>query len=153
MHSRIIQLSSYPIAPENRVTEFDLWPQIEHFADYIGEITNAEDYADSVDYAFGDNPDVFTIAQSDNTGYTITLDANSKANRFSERFNELKKLVSTMTLENFITTDNYVIKQLIEQEYEIYIYEYGECATLDNFIRFAEENKPYYVGAIYDYHY
>jgi hypothetical protein len=92
-----------------------------------------------------------------------TLVVTSKADYFEdkhEQFKELAEKLSTISLEDFMSTkkefDFYDLKSTYEDKHSFYIDdndEYCGLVSLDKWIRYAKENEVYYIGSIFDYHY
>ena len=84
---------------------------------------------------------------------------------FTRRFDELKRMVSELSLTHFCSDDLYNIKYTIEQRYETYTVLITEpdndnyfADTLDSFLRKAyahcgeNESKTFYIVSAVDYH-
>ena len=84
---------------------------------------------------------------------------------FTRRFDELKRMVSELSLTHFCSDDLYNIKYTIEQRYETYTVLITEpdndnyfADTLDSFLRKSyahcgeNESKTFYIVSAVDYH-
>jgi hypothetical protein len=155
MHSRIFQVSSEPITEENLIEEYryDEW---EH-ADYVVKQTSSTDIKSDLEWL-----------QTANSGIKVnveekTITITSKEEYFTkshDKFKELAEELSTISLEDFISGKANIkfhdLKCAYEDKYGFYIDdndEYCGLTNLDDWVRNAEENKTYYVGNIFDYHF
>lgn len=155
MHSRIFQVSSEPITEENLIEEhkYEEW---EH-ADYVNKQVSSTDIESDLEWLQTATKGIKVNVEEK----TITI--TSKKEYFTEKhdkFKELAEELSTITLEDFINgkadMELYDLKCAYEDKYDFYIddnYEYCGLTNLDNWVRNAEENKTYYVGNIFDYHF
>ena len=152
MHSRIIQLSLKPI-------EVDAYIDTETFGyddTFVGTIA---DYV-----AIGDRKEDiewFTSCLSSYTGVECTKDTilfkeGFRESYFAKKFEQIKEVVGSMTLEAFATNKEFAVttvKGLIEDKFAFYVYMDGTYMTLDYFLRSRMEyGKPYYFGGTVDYH-
>ena len=155
MHSRIFQVSSEPITEENLIEE-DRYYEWEH-ADYVNKQASSTDIESDLKWL-----------QTANNGIKVnveekTITITSKEEYFTKSHDEFKKLaeeLSTISLEDFINGKAdmkfYDLKCAYEDKNGFYIDDNYECCgltNLDNWVRNAEENKTYYVGSIFDYHF
>lgn len=159
MHSRIFQVSQEPINEENLLGEY------RYEEDFVGRIA---DYVAKQTYKGQDYIEDLKWLQEATDGLEVDVEAGtiivkSKEEYFSEkhdRFMELAEKLSCITLEEFIGEDKFFdmhdLKAAYDDKYSFYIDdndEYCGLTTLDNWVRNAEENKTYYVGSIFDYHF
>ena len=155
MHSRIYQISEKPITEENLIEEYryDEW----HHADYVVKEYNEEDIKSDLEWLQTANKGL----QIDTKKKTITI--LSKKEYFDEKHDKFKDLLEKLqdiTLEEFITEKRHYdildLKDIYEDTHGFYVDdndEYIGLTNLDNWVRNAEENKTYYVGNIFDYHF
>jgi pullulanase/glycogen debranching enzyme len=153
MHSRIYQISTEPIKDFITEDRYDEWGH----ADYTVEVQyESDDYMTDLKWL-----------QNATEGLSInlkekTITITSKEEYFTRKFDKFKELLeelqdinlkefteSAKTLKVFDLVDSY------EDKYAFYIDddEYCGLTNLDNWVRNAEENKTYYIGSIFDYHY
>lgn len=158
MHSRIFQVSSEPIQEDDMIQEYRYEDNLMNgIADYVAKQTQSEEVKADLEW----------LAQACK-GIQVdvnkrTLIVTSKAEYFEqkhEQFKELAEKFSTISLEDFISTkagfDFYDLKSAYEDKHSFYIDdndEYCGLAPMDNWIRYAEENKVYYIGSVFDYHF
>ena len=155
MHSRIFQVSEKPIKEENLIKEYQYY-EWEH-ADYVSQIETNEGITEDLKWL-----------QTATKGIEVDLEARtikitSKKEYFEEKlekFRELAEKLSTTTQEEFISPKSYTdfstLEDLYNDKYGFYIddnNEYCGLTTLDNWVRYSEENKTYHVGNIFDYHF
>lgn len=155
MHSRIFQVSSEPIKNDELIDEcrYEDWDT----ADYVVEQTTEEEQKSDMEW-------IMTACKGikvDTEKRTITI--TSKKEYFDERhdrFKELAEELSDITLEDFISTKMYFkfyeLQSCYEDKCGFYIDdndEYTGLTNMDNWVRNTEENKVYYIGSIFDYHF
>lgn len=154
MHSRVYQVSEKPITEfidESRYYDWD-------HADYVAQIeTNSQDYVSDLEWLRTATKGI----KVDIKKKTITI--TSKKEYFEEqheKFKELLEKFQDITLEEFVGIDRHFdftdLQCAYEDKYAFYIDdndEYGGLTNMDNWVRHAEENKEYYVGSIFDYHF
>ena len=161
MHSRIYQISEKPILEENLINEGKYLENgfIGRIADYVAHEEDEADIKSSLDWLNLANSGI----ETDSRNKTIKI--TSKKAYFEEKYENfqeyLKKLQNT-TFEEFIGNKEifevYHLKGTYNDEYGFYIDDsltdenYG-LSTLDYWVRHAEENKIYYVGNVFDYHF
>lgn len=157
MHSRIFQVSSSPIKKEDYIEEYRYEDYfVPSHADYVVEQTDKESIKSDLEWLSNHNGIVVDIGKK-----TITI--TSKEEFFTEKHDKFKELagqLSNISLEDFISDkkyfDFYELKELYDDQHGFYIDdndEYMGYASLDHWIRNAEEGKVYYIGAIFDYHF
>ncbi|KSV59152.1 hypothetical protein [Acetivibrio ethanolgignens] len=78
----------------------------------------------------------------------ILLTDECKERYFDSRFNRLKKKVSTLTLTAFSTQCMDDMASLFNERYGDVVVDAGEILTLDNWIRYAEPDRWYYLGSV-----
>jgi hypothetical protein len=160
MHSRIFQVSSKPITEDNLIKEY------RYEDDFVGRVAGyvSLEYSEvdiKSDLEWLNNTEGLHV-DTDKKTLTIT----SKREYFDEKhdtFIELAEKLSNITLEEFINGewdkgygDFTNLKDSYEDTYGFYIDDNDEnigLTTLDNWVRNAEENKAYYIGNIFDYHF
>lgn len=158
MHSRIFQLSETPLKQNELTHECDYEQYfVGNYADYVAEIEyKSESYVQDLRWL----QNVTKGIQVNVEEGTITV--TDKKEYFQEKHetfqNYLEKLNNT-TLDDFIkpygTTrlDLYNLRCAFEDKHTFYVDVDGEEEPLDSFVRFAKENKVYYIGTIMDYHF
>ena len=152
MHSRLYQVSDQPISKEELTHEYDYYEGfVGQVADYVSE-RNEEEIKADIDWLGGQ---VGIDVNSDKKTFVIT----SKTEYFSKKYDKFKEILerlSTYTLEDFISPKNwldfYNLKNACDESYGFYVDDCG-WTTLDSWVRNAEENKTYYIGSTFDYHF
>lgn len=150
MHSRIIQLSFFPINEDEYVTE-DAW-ELESFigsiADYVADSPDRQEDIDWFISCIG--PDHVEC-----DGNMIIFLPEFKEGYFKPRLEKLKQTVQELTLEQFANYSliNYDIRRFVVDEYGFYVLIDKCWMPFDDFVRELEEGVPYYIGATLDYHY
>ena len=155
MHSRIYQVSSNPIKEENLIKE-NKYYEWGH-ADYVSLQESETDINSDLEWLKTATHGLEIDTQNK------TIKILSKKEYFEERhekFQELAEELSNTLLEDFsngkINMKMYDLESYYEDKYGFYIddsNEYCGLTSLDDWVRNAEENKIYYVGSIFDYHF
>ena len=155
MHSRIYQVSSSPIKEEDLIEEcrYDHWDK----ADYVVKQDSPEEVNSDLEWLKTANRGIEVHVKA------RTIKVTSKKEYFDEKhdkFKELAEKLSDITLEDFISGKRYFEVYDLQCAYEekrgFYIDdndEYCGLTNFDNWVRNAEENKVYYIGNIFDYHF
>lgn len=152
MHSRLYQVSDQPIDKEELTHEYDYYDGfVGQVADYISERDEEKIKAD-IDWLGGQ---AGINVNSDKRTFVIT----SKTEYFSKKYDKFKEVLeklSTFTLEDFVSPNNwldfYNLENACEEKYGFYVDDCG-WTTLDSWVRNAEENKTYHIGSTFDYHF
>jgi hypothetical protein len=159
MHSRIFQVSAKPIPQEDLIEEYRYEDGfVGSHADYVSQVTNgSEDYLSDLSWLQTATEGL----EVDIEKRTVTI--KSKKEYFDKKHDQFKELLEKLqdiTLEEFAGTKNhfdiYDLESAYEDKYSFYIDdndEYCGLTNLDNWVRNAEENKPYHIGSIFDYHF
>jgi hypothetical protein len=157
MHSRIYQVSEKPV--EKFIEEYRYEDSfVGSIADYVSPVeSESEDYINDLKWL-----------QSATQGLKVnikkgTITITSKEDYFEtkhEKFKELLEKLRDITLADFASNKNHFdfadLRDSYDNKYKFYIDdndEYCGLTTLDNWVRNAEENKEYYIGSIFDYHF
>jgi len=159
-HSRIFQITTEPVLPEDLITENDFYEHwfLQSVADYVSDESDRpadiewlrERLINAADF---DTDDSFSILPNGKEAYF------SKA---YEAFVYFRQKTMELGLSEFssgegFTTLVYTMGQTCNEEFGLYVVQGDsddfEVVTLDEFIRFAEIGCRYYIGAILDYHY
>ena len=159
MHSRIFQVSENPVPVDERISE-DRY--------YDGFVGSHADYVVTVEYQSDDYRDDLRWIREANNGIKVdipngTITVTSKKEYFDKKHDTFKELASELadiTLEDFTSGRQrfkmHDLTSAYDNKYGFYIDDYDEYAgltTLDDWVRSVEENKVYYVGSIFDYHF
>lgn len=158
MHSRIFQVSSEPIQEDDMIQEYRYEDSfVPSTADYVTKQTQSAEIKADLEWLAQACKGIQVDADK------RTLIVTSKVEYFEqkhEQFKELAEKLSSISLEDFISTkadfDFYDLKSAYEDKHSFYMDdndEYCGLAPMDNWIRYAEENKVYYIGSVFDYHY
>jgi hypothetical protein len=153
MHGTIIQLEEKPLRfEEDFACEEDFYDDfVRVVADYVSEDVDREEEINYFVKWLGKYGIIYNSEEQ-----SIVFPEGFKAEYFSERLFKLKKIIEDITIEEFSTdsTKMWILENLIEEKYGIYIYHKGTWTTLDEFVRYdLEENKKYYIGSVLDYHF
>ncbi|MBT1280253.1 hypothetical protein VTU32_08200 [Thermoanaerobacter sp. CM-CNRG TB177] len=154
MHGTIIQLEEKPLRFEE-----DFACEEDFYDDFVGVI--ADYVSDDVDrdveiQYFIEYLKKYKEVTYDPQEYSIIFPKGFKEEYFSARFFNLKKIVQELTLEEFSTdsTKVWILENLIEEKYGIYIYHKETWTTFDEFVRYnLKEGQKYYIGTVLDYHF
>ena len=157
MHSRIFQIQREPITEP--ISEF------RYDESFVGQ--NGIDYVVKLD-SKAEDINWLTIA---NKGLQVSQNADgsyeivivSKEEYFEKSFNDFQTYIekfSNYTMEDFIKANNnfdfFYLKDAYNNEHGFYVDDNDEWAgiqTMDEWVRNAEENKTYYIGEVFDYHF
>lgn len=161
MHSRIFQVSSKPISQEDYLTEDDI-PEsfFNTTADYVDSLSD-EERASSIEDLESVLANSFTFQDG---AVTSTENMYEYFRKPFESFRASLQRLSSISFEEFcgkVTYGNFSVesglwrlRQCYLSEYGFYIYvtEYGELVTLDNWLRTVSPGETYYLGNVLDYH-
>ena len=160
MHSRIYQITTAPITPEEYLTDNDFYEHwfIGSIADYVDDDINRE-YELS---CFRESLEESKVAVfSSDDSFTILPDGKEAYfNGAYRSFMEVIKKATAVSLAEFSgTCDNdcasltYKIKSSFCEEFGPYVSsDEFDTIPLDEFIRDAVPGERYYIGGILDYH-
>lgn len=153
MHSNIFQLEERPLKfEEDYICEEDFYDGfVGTIADYVSNDVNRKEEINYFikylkKYGVIHNP----------KEQSIIFPEGFRTKYFSERFLNFKKIAEDITLKEFSTDSEniWILKNLIEERYGIYIYHEKSWVTIDAFVRYRlEEGKKYYIGAVLNYHF
>lgn len=161
MHSRIFQVSSKPISPEDYLTENDV-PEsfFNTTADYVDSLSD-EERASSIENLKSVLANSFTFQDG---AMTSTENMYEYFRKPFESFQANLLRLSHISFDEFcgkVTYGNFSVEsglwrlgQCYLSEYGFYIYvtEYGELVTLDNWLRTVSPGEIYHLGNVLDYH-
>jgi len=153
MHSTIFQLEEKPLRfEEDFASEEDFYEGfVGIIADYVSEDVDREEEINYFVTYLGKYGIIYNSEEQ-----SIVFPEGFKAEYFSERFFKLKKIIEDLTIEEFSTdsTKVWLLKNLIEEKYGIYIYHKGAWKTFDEFVRYnLKEGQKYHIGTVLDYHF
>ncbi|SDG49155.1 hypothetical protein SAMN04244560_02440 [Thermoanaerobacter thermohydrosulfuricus] len=153
MHGTIFQLEEKPLRfEEDFACEEDFYEGfVGIIADYVSEDVNKEEEINYFITYLGKYGIIYNSEEQ-----SIVFPEGFKAKYFSERFLKLKKIIEDLIIEEFSTdsTKVWILKNLIEEKYGIYIYHKGSWRTFDEFVRYnLKEGQEYYIGTVLDYHF
>lgn len=159
MHSRIFQVSEQLIDKSDYIKEsffYDHW-FLNEVADYVNAKTDRQS---DIEWLKGCHKQGITFGADENGEFFIIVDKNKF---FEQKFNAFKdalQKLSAMTIDEFVADTNnidmYNMRQAYNETYGFYTCNNGYCDdlhTMDEFIRFAETDTKYYIGATIDYHF
>ena len=162
MHSRIFQIETSPVDKDNYIGESRYYDSFvgQNGVDYVDEGTDRDDDIEWL------RKSLEGIATFEDDHFIIT---NKKA-YFEDKYDKFKKLIDnlgTMSIEDFmgnakegthydqtIDYQMFLLEAAYDSKYEFYVdsIDYN-MKTMDEFMRKADENVPYYIGATIDYHF
>ncbi|MGH2331793.1 hypothetical protein [Thermoanaerobacter mathranii] len=153
MHSNIFQLEEKPLKfEEDYACEEDFYDGfVRTIADYVSDDVNREE---EINY-FVEHLEKYGVIYNPKE-QSIIFSEGFHTKYFNERLLDLKKIVEDITIEEFSTdsTKVWILKNLVEEKYGIYIYHKNSWETFDAFVRYRlEEGKKYYIGTVLDYHF
>lgn len=162
MHSRIFQVSKEPIAPEELMSKHSI---PEYFtsgiADYAAEVDDLDgELAYFIESEQG-------ILEAGTEPHTFRLAQQGRENYFRDKFKQFQELCAQMmsaSLEDFIGREprpwdqrfSYLMYQLNDaycDRYGYYIFENDELMPYCDWMREADAEAVYYLGAVLDYHF
>ena len=157
MHSRIFQVSKNKITEDNKISSYRYDEGfIDRIADYV---VPTESRKDDLEWLTTCHKGLEVSTKGKNT----TLKIVSKTEYFEKKFEEFQEHLNKLkdyTMEDFVDSskwlDMYRLRDAYNDEHGFYIDdndEYHGIATLDEFIRNAEDGDVYYIGSTFDYHY
>ena len=164
MHSKIIQIETSPLKPDDYITEDsyigDHW-FVYRIADYVENDGNREDSIEQFRAALSaGSPCIDFFASDDGEGFILHEDFlnNYFASAFREFMDAMQILAAQATPSAFADGSlRDAISRLettFDDKYDVYV----ECAetglvTLSKFLRSAKTGTRYYLGGTVDYHY
>jgi len=161
MHSRIFQISTEPIEKEDYIEESTFYDTtfVGEVADYVNENTDRNDDIEWLKCCY-ENVEGIII---DNGTITITDKKKYFEKKFEKFKEQLNKLETETTLEAFAKADrtyydfSYTLWELKcaaeGDKFGFYVYDTQDgLYRFDDFVRYYDENVPYYIGATIDYH-
>ena len=156
MHSRIFQVSENPVTNDNFIDE-------ERYDENF--INSIADYVDLIEYKSDGYYNDLKYLLNSTEGISVdikqgVIKVTSKEQYFLrkyERFKELALKLSEITLEEFASHKQWFnmfeLSEAYNNAHSFYMDDGNEAMTIDDWVRYAELNKAYYVGNIFDYHF
>ena len=160
MHSRIFEISRYPINRKERIKAYDLPEWFCHeIADYVDDLgeSEREDSLSWFEAHFGE--------ACKRVGDKISFADGVKEKFFAARYKVFISSLSAAvcTLKDFsgenqesdLPMNMYRLKESYEDRFGFYIYDHDmeELMTLDSWVRRFDLTKDYYFGSAIDYHF
>ncbi|WP_434576882.1 hypothetical protein [Thermoanaerobacterium thermosaccharolyticum] len=153
MHNMIFQLSNEIIESDDFLYEEELY---DNFVGVIADYVNGD-----IDRNAAISELIISLTPYgiiyDPTEQSIIFKEGFKEAFFKDRYINLKKYISKLTLEEFCGNADsfslYRIKKTIEDKYGTYIYFGDGYITFDEFARNMKEEQKYYFGSAIDYHF
>ena len=165
MHSRIFQIETHFCPKEEHITQ-------DGFAESSWFLDNIADYIDDTtpEYRIEDIERLQSALGTEKIEWNLAAESFILREGFKELFfapyheqfmKELEALTKTTTLEAFVNPNGpsdlaysmYKLNRAYDEKFGFYIASNeNELQTLHQFIRYAEYDKPYYIGGILDYH-
>lgn len=155
MYSRIFQLSKKPLVREDYISEDMFYDGfVGTIADYVSsDVDRKYDIEWFKEFLEPYGAKVCEKAEQ------VYFPKGFKASYFKERYEEFKELAEKTSFEVFAGLSNdtlslYKLTSVIESKYGFYVVVHGYPESLDDFIRYMDdEDATYYIGATIDYHY
>ena len=157
MHSRIYQISPYPIDKADYLTEgfFFNTEFLSIHADYVNSNTNRETDIELLKSILH-----YASWSDDGNSFSMTDDARNEYFRDKyERFRECLSKVNDITLDDFshIPSFSYMmwtLQDAYEDKWSFYVVlgDAYEPITFDEFVRNMDTDTVYYIGKTIDYH-
>lgn len=158
MHSRIYQIGTKPIHKDDYIGEFNYYDHwfTNSVADYVNGDTDRENDIDWLKSCYKEQGLSFGIDEGGE--YFIIEDKSKYFAKSFEEFQKALKELSEITIDDFLTTkygiQMYNLKSAYDDEFGFYVDGDGiGLETFDTFVRYAEVDTKYYIGATIDYHY
>lgn len=157
MHSRIFQIQREPITEPISEFRYEECFVGQNGIDYV---VKSDSKAEDINWLTIANKGL-QVSQNADGSYEIVI--VSKEEYFEKSFEEFQTYIekfSNYTMEDFIKANNnfdfLYLKDAYNNEHGFYVDDNDEWAgiqTLDEWVRNAEENKTYYIGEVFDYHF
>ena len=148
MNNRIYQLTKAPVPNNEWFNEDDI-----RETSFIGSVADcvynqpSEERESNIGWFMRYREEVFA-----RDGNKITVLPGAKHAYFKRRYEQFKKYAVQMTLDDFCDSyETWVLQEIIQNKYHIYIYRNGKWQSLDHFIRVVEEGSVFYIGGIVGY--
>lgn len=160
MHSRIFQVSTRPIAPDEYLSDCYDDYFLSTIADYV--IKSEDDREDDIDQLV--DVSGINVAEESSGVFYFTVDKEAYLKPRYERFKErLLDMMNHLSFDAFCEKDDtnsisYMMYHLNQAYNDKYTYRIinsddGDTAyTLTDFVGLADEGVKYYIGEIFDYH-
>lgn len=156
MHSRIFQVGTQPIVKADYIKKsffYDHW-FLDQIADYVLDDTDRQD---DIEWLKGYAKQGITFGADENGEFFTITDKNEFFKTKFKAFKDALQKLSTMTIDEFVTDINnldiYEMQQAYNETHGFYVCYNDGVLTLDEFVRFAETDTKYYIGATIDYHF
>ena len=164
MHSRIIQVESFPVSKDNRITEDtyigDHW-FVERIADYVAHDDNRDGTIEWLKESFSAGAS-FISYFSDETGEGFVLKDGFHTAYFASEYEtftkELHAFCEKLSPESYadgsLNSAMFSLETAYDDEYGFYIdNDETGLVTLNRFLRYAKTDTKYYFGGTVDYHF
>ena len=158
MHSRIYQISTKPIYKDDYIEEYRYYDHwfLNSVADYVNGDTNRENDIDWLKSCYKEQG--LSFGADEGGEYLVVEDKSKYFAKSFEEFQRALKELSEITINDFLTAKYgmkmYNLKSAYNDECGFYVD--GDVVgleTFDTFIRYADINVKYYIGATIDYHF
>ena len=162
MHSKIIQMERNPITKADCICASDVEDGfVGRIADYV--VPQEKKYIPQIIHNVFGVGDIFELNEGD-----MTVVVKDKKKYFEMKFeifkHRLKKIYENVSLDTFsnppgkdsdLEYDLYACNAAYDDKYSVYIFdnEYGDLVTMDEWMRWANDNDKFYIGGILDYHF
>lgn len=164
MHSRIIQIESFPVNEDDRITEDtyigDHW-FVERIADYVAHDDNRDGTIEWLKESFSAATS-FICYFSDETGEGFVLKEGFHTAYFASEYEaftkELHAFCEKLSSESYangsLNSSLFSLETAYDDEYGFYIdNDETGLVTLNRFLRSAKTDTKYYFGGTVDYHF
>lgn len=174
MHSRIFQLSTSPITPDEFITTRDISDASFNFvgeiADYVDDIPESQLTSEYVglyrDLAHANDATPFSVNMvklSNGAPETLIFSEGFPQGYFRKKYAEFREVLRKLDAVDAAQfaddpTGNvaylvFLLRSAHNERFGAYIWINGDLLTLDEFVRTCELNTPYYFGNVLDYHF
>lgn len=156
MHSRIFQVSTQPIDKSDYIKNsffYDHW-FLNEVADYVDDDTDRQS---DIEWLKGYHKQGITFGEDENGEFFVVTDKNKFFEKAFERFKDALDNLTSATLDGFakgdLNYDMHCLNSFHNETRGFYVCEDEDLQTMDTFIRYAETDTKYYIGATIDYHF
>lgn len=157
MHSKIFQLGTTPITPDEYVRPSNFYENSSGFADYIGGELNDKERKVYCQYLAEALPELFDHIDD------YTLRYKGMGTFLEEWVNAIQEMANSLSTDNILQELNLYRMKLLTYnthrnlDYRFYLDEWngwaGPASDLIEFLNTLKEGTLLYVGAVIDYHF
>ena len=159
-HSRIFQIAEEPVSVEDYIEEHDFYENwfVGAIADYVSSDCTRDDDLKSLRFLLERNK----AASFNESNNSFTIIPGGKESYFAQAYDNFateREKTLNVGLTEFASSGDFaesvrLMGAAFNEEFSYYVVPFeDEIITLDEFIRYAEIGKHYYIGGTLDYHY